>query len=76
MVSSPFLAIRVLKQLALDKGEKFPLAVEILNKETYMDDTLSRGHSLNEAFEKQRQLIEICKVVLNCINGKQIIYLY
>ena len=62
MVSSPYLAIRVIRQLALDEGKKFPLAVDILNKETYMDDTLSGGHSLDEAFEKQRQLIEICKV--------------
>ena len=51
MVSSPFLAIRVLRQLALDEGEKFPLAVEILNKQTYIDHTLSGGHSLNEAVE-------------------------
>ena len=53
MVSSLFLAIRVLRQLALYEGKKFPVAVEILNKETYMDDTLSGGHSLDEAVEKK-----------------------
>ena len=63
MISSPFLAIRVMKQPALDEGKNFPLAVEILAKETYMDDTLSGRHSLKEALEKQQDLIKICKVV-------------
>ena len=53
MISSPILAIRVIKKLALDEGKNYPLAVEILEKETYMDDTLSGGHSLKEALEKQ-----------------------
>ena len=62
MISSPFLAIRVMKQLAKDEDPNFPLAVEVLLKETYMDDTLSGGHSLEEAVKKQQQLIELCKV--------------
>ena len=49
-------------QLALDEGKNYPLAVEILEKETYLDDTLSGGHSLKEALEKQQDLIKICKV--------------
>ena len=62
MVSSPYLAIRVTKQLAVDEGHRFPLGAEILSKETYMDDTLSGGHTLEEATKKQADLINICKV--------------
>ena len=35
---------------------------DFLNTETYMDDTLSRGHSLSEALDNQKDLVEICKV--------------
>ena len=41
IVSSPFLANRVTKQLAIDEGEKYPLGASIISSETYMDDTLS-----------------------------------
>ena len=61
VVSSPFLANRVMKQLALDEGDKYPLAASIISSETYMDDTLSGGHSLPEALKKQNELINICK---------------
>ena len=61
VVSSPYHAIRVTKQLAIDEGEKYPLGAEVLNSETYMDDTLSGGYSLPEALKKQQQLIDICK---------------
>ena len=60
VVSSPYHAIRVTKQLAVDEGE-YPFSSEILNSETYMDDTLSGGHSFSEALEKQKYLIDICK---------------
>ena len=62
MASSPYLAIRVTKQLAIDEGHKYPLGAEILRTETYMDDTLSGGHTLNEASKKLADLIKICKV--------------
>ena len=62
MVSSPFLAIRVIKQLALDEKLAFPFGAKILNNETYMDDILSGADNLEEALEKQRDLINICKV--------------
>ena len=52
MVSSPFLAIRVLRQLAIDEGHNFPLAVQVLNEETYMDDKLFGDHTLSEATKK------------------------
>ena len=62
MVSSPFLAVRVLRQLVFDEGQKFPLAVHVLIEETYMDDTLPGGRTLSEATKKEKELIGICKM--------------
>lgn len=33
--SAPFLALRVIKQLAADEGERYPLAVPVLRDQTY-----------------------------------------
>lgn len=38
--SAPFLANRVLKQLTLDEGAKFPLAAHILENCVYVDDLM------------------------------------
>ncbi|XP_076301926.1 uncharacterized protein LOC143220071 [Lasioglossum baleicum] len=62
LASSPFLANRVIKQLAFDEKEHFPLGASVLQKEIYMDDVLSGGHSLETAGLKQKQVLELCKV--------------
>ena len=51
-----------MQQLAKDESVNFPLGAKILSEETYMDDVLSGGHSLDEALSKQDELIKICKV--------------
>ncbi|XP_029155164.1 uncharacterized protein LOC114928246 [Nylanderia fulva] len=38
--SAPFLALRVLRQLILDEGHSFPLAVPVLQDNIYVDDVL------------------------------------
>ncbi|XP_012217595.2 uncharacterized protein [Linepithema humile] len=38
--SAPFLALRVLQQLVRDEGHEFPLAVQVLQDNTYVDDVL------------------------------------
>ena len=53
---APFLAIRTLQQLSEDCKHTFPLASMILKNETYVDDILSGGHSLEEARSKQSQI--------------------
>lgn len=40
MFCAPFLALRVLKQLVIDEGQQFPLAVQILSENIYVDDLL------------------------------------
>ncbi|GFX87326.1 integrase catalytic domain-containing protein [Trichonephila clavipes] len=49
--SAPYLATRVLQQLALDEKRDFPLASEVLLQDFYMDDCLSGASELSE-FEK------------------------
>ncbi|GFS66876.1 uncharacterized protein TNCV_230571 [Trichonephila clavipes] len=57
--SAPFLAMRTLKQISIDEGENFPLAVSVLCDDFYMDDVLSGANSLEVAKTLQHQLIDI-----------------
>lgn len=54
--SAPFLALRVLQQLAEDDGADFPLAVPILRQNTYVDDCLFGADTLELAKQKRDQL--------------------
>ncbi|XP_037826401.1 uncharacterized protein LOC119614330, partial [Lucilia sericata] len=55
---APFLAIRTLIQLASDSEDKFPKAADILRRETYVDDILTGGHSLEEVIKSQKELVQ------------------
>ncbi|KMQ82963.1 hypothetical protein RF55_21321, partial [Lasius niger] len=46
---APFLAMRVLRQLADDDGKEFPEAVEVLRHSIYVDDVLFKADELSEA---------------------------
>ncbi|XP_075150812.1 uncharacterized protein LOC142224919 [Haematobia irritans] len=56
---APFLAIRTLQQLASDSEDQFPIAAQILRTETYVDDVLSGGYSIEETVKAQKQLIAV-----------------
>ena len=58
---APYLAIRTLIQLASDSENKYPRVAEILRSETYVDDILSGGHTLEETISAQIQTIEVLK---------------
>ncbi|XP_058817780.1 uncharacterized protein LOC131681089 [Topomyia yanbarensis] len=61
LASSPFHATRILNQLATDEGGRFPLAVPIIRKGTYVDDVLS-GHDNHQLLsESCKQLMEMLK---------------
>ena len=62
LVSSTFLSLRTVKQLAADHQGEFPLGAKVLNEEIYMDDVLSCAHSLEEAKLKQLEIIKLLKV--------------
>ncbi|XP_055543033.1 uncharacterized protein LOC129728609 [Wyeomyia smithii] len=54
--SAPFLATRVLNQLADDEGHQFPLAARALKKDVYVDDLFSGGETIKEVIELRKQL--------------------
>ncbi|XP_065094221.1 uncharacterized protein LOC135714779 [Ochlerotatus camptorhynchus] len=53
---APFLATRVLQQLADDEQDNFPRAAEVLRKDFYVDDLFSGADSEEEAIELREQL--------------------
>lgn len=57
--SMPYLAIRVLQQLAEDEHSRFPSGAEILRSNTYVDAILPGGDSLSAATRACNQLIKI-----------------
>ncbi|KAJ0169226.1 hypothetical protein K1T71_015256 [Dendrolimus kikuchii] len=61
--AAPYLAMRTLKQLALDNEEaqRYPMATKALKKSFYMDDLLEGGDSLEQTRTLQYELIQILK---------------
>lgn len=59
--SAPYLAIRVLQQIAEDEKETFPVASQILLTDTYVDDVISGTNTVEEALFLQNQLFHLLK---------------
>lgn len=59
LASAPYLAIRTLRQLATDEGARLPLAVDVLRRDTYVDDILSGAAKLEDA-RLRDELITLC----------------
>ncbi|GBO27362.1 hypothetical protein AVEN_208548-1 [Araneus ventricosus] len=59
--SAPFLAIRTLKQLALDESSRFPVASDVTQQDMYMNDIVSGASDLDAAKELQSQLHNLLK---------------
>ncbi|XP_011687438.1 PREDICTED: uncharacterized protein LOC105449753 [Wasmannia auropunctata] len=60
LACAPFLAIRVLHQLADDEGDRFPLGAEAVRCDTYVDDILSDAPTLAGAQRLREQLTWLC----------------
>lgn len=58
---APFLAIRVLLQLAQDEGVFFPEAADVLRHATYVDDVLFGADDITSARNLRAQLIELMR---------------
>ncbi|GFW57246.1 DUF5641 domain-containing protein [Trichonephila clavipes] len=54
---APYLATRSLKQLAIDDGDKYPLAAEVIKSDVYMDDLLTGADDLESGRKLQVQLV-------------------
>lgn len=59
MAPAPFLATRVLKQLAFDSKDRYPIASKIILSAFYMDDVNYGTHTEDEAKEVYDQLITV-----------------
>ncbi|XP_059046900.1 uncharacterized protein LOC131842377 [Achroia grisella] len=59
--SSPFLALRTIKQLATDEGESFPKAKEAVHTGLYMDDLVYCLDSEDEAIVTAAEIISLMK---------------
>lgn len=46
--SAPFLAIRTLKQIAIDEAPQFPLAAQVIKEDVYMDDIVTSALDLDK----------------------------
>ncbi|KMQ88090.1 hypothetical protein RF55_12480 [Lasius niger] len=60
LACAPYLAIRVLRQLATDDECKFPLGAEALRRDIYMDDVLTGASSLEVGCRLQEQISSLC----------------
>lgn len=59
--SSPFLALRTVKQLCDDESSNFPLASNVAQRDLYMDDIVSSEISVSAATETALELIGLFK---------------
>ncbi|GFV28480.1 reverse transcriptase domain-containing protein [Trichonephila clavipes] len=70
--SVPFLAIRTLKQLAMDEASRFPLASKVALQDVYMDDVVSGAQNLDTARQlecKLQNMLETCGMKLHKWNS-------
>lgn len=58
---APWLAMRTLKQLAIDERKKYPVASQILENECYVDDVISGHNDLETAKMLQTQLLQLLR---------------
>ncbi|XP_070527375.1 uncharacterized protein [Cardiocondyla obscurior] len=61
MKCAPYLALRVLRRLAEDDGNRFPLAASILRRQIYVDDVLFGDHDVASLKLKRDQLVSLLK---------------
>lgn len=63
MTCVPFLALRVLKCLVDDEGDRFPLAASIIRRQIYVDDVLFGDNEIESLRQSRDQLISLlqCK---------------
>lgn len=59
--SSPYLALRTVKQLVTEEGERYPLAAEFVSRDLYMDDYCCSIDSDTEAIQLYYESVDLFK---------------
>lgn len=57
--SAYFLALRVMKQLAIDEGSNYPKAVKIILEDMYVNDLVKGTSSVKEALELEDKAVNL-----------------
>ncbi|KMQ89240.1 gag-pol polyprotein precursor [Lasius niger] len=60
LACAPYLALRVLRQLATDEEERFPQGAETLRRDVYMDDVLTGASTLESCRRLWEQVSSLC----------------
>ncbi|XP_077280518.1 uncharacterized protein LOC143907549 [Temnothorax americanus] len=61
MICAPYLALRVLEQLSLDKSQNFPLATLILRDNIYVNDVLFGADDTFRIWQARDQLVSLLR---------------
>ncbi|XP_073950871.1 uncharacterized protein [Choristoneura fumiferana] len=56
---APYLAIKTLRQTAIDEGSSYPKAKQVILRDFYMDDLLTGTHTDTEAIEMREHITKI-----------------
>lgn len=59
--AAPYLAMRTLKQLAIDEGDNYPEAKKALLTDCYVDDVITGHHTIEKTINLQKQLYDLLK---------------
>lgn len=59
--SAPYLAIKILRQLAMDEQQNWPKASEVTLRDYYVDDLMTGGDTYEETKQLQQDLIQLMK---------------
>ena len=59
LACAPYLALRVLKQLAVDEQQSFPRASRVLMNDIYVDDVVTGADNLADALSLKKELIQL-----------------
>ncbi|XP_070853475.1 uncharacterized protein [Drosophila suzukii] len=65
---APFLAVRVLEQLAVDHQDEFPNASKILLEDFYVDDVLTGSNNEDELRRNRDELIQLMSITHDCLS--------
>ncbi|XP_011884011.1 PREDICTED: uncharacterized protein LOC105571146 [Vollenhovia emeryi] len=61
MTCAPYLALRVLKCLVDDEGDRFPLASSIIRNQIYVDDVLFGDDDISSLRQRRDQLVNLMR---------------